>query len=66
MASEPTVSVNETCPECEGKARWPATTTTEGRRRTDTSERICPKCQGDGSIARRVGLRELRRMLDQA
>jgi hypothetical protein len=66
MAREPTVLVQEDCAECDGQGSWPATVTTQGRTRTSTSERLCPRCHGDGFIARRVGLSELRRMLDQA
>jgi DnaJ-class molecular chaperone len=67
MTPEWTVEIKEDpCRACGGSGKKPDVQTAEGNTRTFTSGGLCPECGGHGKIIQKVGLAELRAMLEQA
>lgn len=64
MSSGWTVEVQRLCPDCGGKGDPPSTVETAGRTRTTTIGGTCQTCHGKRVQTERVGLQELRELLD--
>jgi DnaJ-class molecular chaperone len=54
------------CPACDGRGEELPVLKEEGRSRSITHGGTCKECHGLGKINRKVGLAELRKMLDEA